>query len=106
MTKKGLHELSSSAAKKHLADQMCHNSALADDEEGDGEHQHGRHQLLSDGFQTDPRYFGDFIVSFHFFLGGGVECELALVLSFLMRIFTSDLFSGKMEPGCERGGTT
>ena len=40
---------------------------------------------------------------FSFFWGGGV-CVLALVLSILMRIFTSDLFSGKMELGCEGGG--
>ena len=69
MTKKGLHKLSaSSSAKKHLADHMCH---ISDDEEGDGEHQHGRHQLLSDGFQTDPRYCGDLLFLIFFFFGGG-----------------------------------
>ena len=78
-------------------------STCTDDEEGDGEHQHGRHQLLSDGFQTDPKYRGDFIVSFHSFFGG-VVCVLAIELSILIRIFIFNLFSGKMELGCEGGG--
>ena len=61
---------SSSSATKDLAENKKV-STSTDDEEGDGEHQHRRLQLLSDGFQTDPRYCGDFIVSFHFFFGGG-----------------------------------
>ena len=94
---------SSSSATKYLAENKKV-STSTDDEEGYGEHQHGRHQLLSDGFQTDPRYCGDFTVSFHFFFGGGGVGVLALVLFILMRIFIFDLFSGKMELGCEEGG--
>ena len=103
MTEKGLYELSSAAAKKHLADHMCPNSALPQMTKK------GMVSTSTDGTNSCRMVFKripDIVVTLlllFLFLGGGV-CVLALVLSILMRIFTSDLFSGKMELGCEGGG--